>query len=201
MSLAISNYNRFSTCGVRSSIGYSSQAGTETFRTGDQRGSTDTVQFSDGGRLSSLLGGLMLPTEENVRQLSVKLLQDLGNLLNSAGISSNPPVEFTVDSTGEIQVKGDRVDKERILQTINGNEKVKEEIRTTAAIASHAAAIAESLKFQNEYRASNNPDSIVAKYSYLFNTEQRPHQISLVYDGSGINVFSDGKAWLSSGTL
>jgi hypothetical protein len=71
---------------------------------------------------------------------------------------------------------------------------VKQEIRTTAAISSHAAAIAESLKFQREYLASTYPESVVAKYSHMFSSHQRSRQISLVFNGNSITVLSDGKA-------
>lgn len=149
---------------------------------------SDTVHFSKEGclRVSELLNGLILPAEENVRKLSGKLSQDLKELLN--GLVDCGPLEFTVDGSGEIRITGDRRDKMLILEAIDGNEQVKEEIRTTAAIASHAAGFAESMKFQKEYRASNNPESVVARYSYLFGPAPRSHQISLVYDGDNVNV-------------
>ncbi len=103
-----------------------------------------------------------------------------------------------MSSTGEIQVKGDRPDKDKILAAINGNDKIQEEIRTTAAISSQTAGIADSLKFQKEYLASSDPESVVAKYSYLFNSSPRYHDISLSFDGQGISVMEDGKEWLSS---
>ncbi len=190
--------NTYSTYGVGSFLAQRCRTSADTVR---QERSMDNVQLSTNGRLavSQRLSGLILPTEENVRKLSAKLSQDLGCLLGGLGVSPHPPLEFSVDRSGEILIKGDRPDKEPILQAINGSEKVKYQIRTTTAIAGHAAAIADSLKFQKEYVASNNPESIVAKYSYLFGSEQRSHRISLVYGTGGINVLSDGRTWLPSG--
>lgn len=158
----------------------------------------DAVELSNEGRLavSGLLSGLMLPTEENVRKMSAQLSRDLGSLLTKEGISAQPPVAFSLSPTGDIVIEGDRADKEQILNAVNGDEKVSQEIRNTVAISSHAAAMAESLKFQREYLASNDPESVVAKYSYLF-TEQRSHHTAVVFDGQGIDVLSDGKEWLS----
>jgi len=205
MSLAISNYYAgLSTSAVNNTVlasgGGSKAAPAAGYSTTGDIAGYDTVQLSSAGRLaaSGLLDSLILPAEGNVRQLSAGLSQDLGDLLANAGISPQPPIEFGVNAAGEIQVKGDRPDKEKILEVINGNDQVKEEIRTTAAISSHLAGIAESLKFQKEYLASNDPESVVAKYSYLFNSSPQSHDISLLFNGNGINVMEDGKEWLSS---
>ncbi|MHB8068457.1 MAG: hypothetical protein ACYDIC_11220 [Desulfobaccales bacterium] len=205
MSLAISNYYAgLSTSAVNNTVlagGAASKAAANAgYSTAGDAAGGDMVQVSSAGRLaaSGLLDSLILPTEDNVRQLSAGLSQDLGNLLANAGISAHPPIEFGVSSTGEIQVKGDRPDKDKILAVINGSDQVQEEIRTTAAISSQTAGIADSLKFQKEYLASNDPESVVAKYSYLFNSSARSHDISLMFYGNGINVMEDGKEWLSS---
>lgn len=205
MTLAISNYYAgLSTSAVNNTVlagGAASKAAANAgYSTAGDAAGGDTVQVSSAGRLaaSGLLDSLILPTEDNVRQLSATLSSDLNDLLSNAGISPQPPIEFGVNAAGEIQVRGDRPDQEKILEVINGNDKVKEEIRTTAAISSHLAGIAESLKFQQEYQASSNPESVVAKYSYLFNSSARSHDISLRFDGNGINVMEDGQEWLSS---
>lgn len=202
VSLTVSNtYTGLSAYGIGNIASCGNRMGADTISVADQKKSTDTVELSDDGRLkvSELLNELILPTEENVRKLSATLSRDLGSFLSSLGISADPPLEFTVDSSGEIQLKGDRTDKESILEAINANEKIADEIRTTAAIAGHAAGMAESMKFQREYGSSSNPASVVAKYSYLFGSTQLSHQITLTYDGSGVDVLTDGKTWLSSG--
>ncbi len=206
MSLTISkDYAGFSAYGVGNAVS-SSAAGSQAAVNADSGAGIDnegydTVQLSGEGRLlsaSGLLNSLILPTEENARKLAAALSKDLGNLLTSAGISAQPPAKFSLSATGEIQMEGDRADKEQILEAVNANEKVKEEIRNTAAISSHVAAMADSLKFQREYLASNDPESVVAKYSYLFGSRQQHHHISLAFDGSSVSVLSDGKEWLSS---
>jgi hypothetical protein len=156
----------------------------------------DAAEFSSNGRLAvpDLLNGLMLPAEENVRKMSAQLSRDLGSLLAKEGIGAQPPITFSVDYTGNIVIEGDRADKEQILETVNGDEKVSQEVRNTVATSSHAVAMAESLRFQREYLQSNDPESVVGKYSYLFEG-QRAHHTTVVFDGQEIDVLSDGKEW------
>lgn len=161
----------------------------------------DAVRISTEGRLlaSSLLEGLVLPTEENVHRLSAVLSEDLGDFLSESGVSTQPPIELDVDwSNGDIKIKGERADSEKIQGLINGNEEIKEQIRNLAAISSHAVAMADSLKFQKEYLASGNAESVVAGYSCLFGSNQQSGSISLLFDGNNIQVMSDGRQWISS---
>jgi hypothetical protein len=202
MSLSISgNYRSFpapAANSVVSSHGDKGNVNSCTSDTGD-----DAVQVSAEGRLlaSTLMQDLILPTEENVRRLSAALSEDLGNFLNESGISAQPPIEIGIDwNSGNIQVKGDRADSEKIESLINGNEKIKGQIRDLEAISSHAAAMADSLKFQEEYLASSNPESVVAKYSYLFSSHRQSDSISLLFDGNSVQVKSNGEQWISSKT-
>jgi hypothetical protein len=77
---------------------------------------------------------------------------------------------------------------------IDSDEKVKNEIRTLAAISSHAVAMARSTEFQKEYRASTNAESVVAKYADLFQ-QQKSYDISLSFDNAGIHVLANGREW------
>lgn len=201
MSFALStNYAGMSTYAIDMlSCRQSGRTATSFVSDGGDRGQgQDTVELSTGGRLaaSGLLDSLILPTEENVRTLSTQLGKDLAQLLGDAGISTEPPIAFSTSYSGDIVIEGDRADKEQILKVVNADERVSQEIRNTVAISSHAVATAESLEFQREYVTSDNPETVVAKYSYLF-TGQRSHHTSVVFDGNGIDVLSDGKEWLS----
>ncbi|MEN6439022.1 MAG: hypothetical protein ABFD97_10610 [Syntrophobacter sp.] len=154
----------------------------------------DTISISAKSRLLSM-NDLLLPTAATVQALSATLSQDLKALLAGAGIGTEPPVEIDVDDrTMEIAVKGDRPDKEKIEALIDSDEKIKNEIRTLAAISSHAAAMARPIEFQKAYLASTNPESIVAKYADLFQ-QQKSCDISLSLDNTGIHVLANGKEW------
>ncbi len=175
--------------------GYPTTANGETFT---RSNGTDTIQLSNQGRSlrdSGLLDTLILPTRENVARLSSELSPVLSQLFAGTGISTQPPIEFSVAGDGSLQVNGDRADKDKIMQVVNANPEAASKIRTVAAIASHAAAMEESLKFQQEYLASNNPEGVVAKYSYLFNSS-RQHSTAVCFDGSAATVNFDGKYWV-----
>jgi hypothetical protein len=79
-----------------------------------------------------------------------------------------------------------------IQKAIDGNEGIKNQIRTLAAISSHAAGMADSLKFQKEYAASTNPESVVSRYAALFG-QHRVTDISLRFDGTAVTVLANGK--------
>ena len=157
----------------------------------------DTIQLSAKSRLLAM-NDLLLPTASNIQTLSAALSKDLNTLFSEAGISTKPPVEIDVDEkTMDITVKGERPDIEKISALIDSNEKIKNQIRTLAAISSHAAGMEESLKFQKEYTASSNPQSVVQKYSALFNS-QKVNDLSFLFDGSSIHTFSNGLEWTPS---
>ncbi|HBL23998.1 MAG TPA: hypothetical protein DDZ40_07765 [Deltaproteobacteria bacterium] len=154
----------------------------------------DNISISAKSRLLSM-NDLLLPTAATVQALSATLSQDLQALLAGAGIATEPPVEIDVDDrTMEIALKGNRPDKKKIEALIDGDEKVKNEIRTVAAISSHAVAMTRSMKFQKEYLARTNAESTVAKYADLFQ-QQKPCDISLSLDNAGIHVLANGKEW------
>lgn len=157
----------------------------------------DTLQLSAKGRLLAM-NDLTLPTASNVQALSANLSRDLNDLFLKAGINTKTPVEIDIDEkTMAITVKGDRPDKEKILELINGSEKIKSQIRTVAAISSHAISMAEPLKLQGEYRTSSYPENAAARYSSSFDN-RKVNDLSLMFDGNNIRVLSNGVQRLSS---
>jgi hypothetical protein len=171
------------------------------YDTGRANPGIDTVRVSTQGRLlASALPSLILPTEENVARLAGELSNELGQFLSGAGISAEPPVDMNIDwSDGSIEIKGDRAESGRIEQLINDNQDLAGDIRNLAAIASHAAAMADSLKFQREYLASGDPEAVVARYAYPFGSGRSSSDISLSFDSDGVRVMTDGRSWVSSG--
>lgn len=158
-----------------------------------QNADGDTVRLSLRDGLGNI-GGIKLPSLETVRELSAELSGELGTLFRRLGIPSQPPVDIRFDyTTNEVKVTGDRTDTARIEKLLNNSENLKEQIRTLSAISSHAYRIQESIAFQQEYRASSNPRAVVAKYSYLFNSN-RHVSVGLRY-GGGVDVVVNGRVW------
>jgi len=136
---------------------------------------------------------LILPSMENLEELNSRLKYLLDIVYARNDIPSNPPVELDYDySKNEVTVKGDRDDLDEISGLINENADLKEAVRTTLAIGSHVVAMADSLKFQEEYRNSSNPEAVVDKYSWLFNDNRKMPHASIIYCDS-ISILSDGK--------
>lgn len=167
--------------------------------TGTPAGGTvapDTLTISGKGRLLAE-NELLLPTTANIQALSATLSQHMSSLLKSAGISSMSSCEIDVDErTTDITVKGDGSERVAVQKAIDGNEEIRNEIRTLAAISSHVAGMTESLKFQKEYAASSDPESVVSRYAALFG-QQRADDISLTFDGTAITVLANGKDLLA----
>ncbi len=159
----------------------------------------DTVTLSGNSGMSPLLGksAIILPTMKNVRILSSALKDELGSFFRDNGISIQPPVELSVNSEGRIVVTGDRADAARIEECINADPTLSEDIRTLNALAGTAHDLPRHLQFQAEYRASRNPEAVVAKYSDLF--YPRPHTFSMRYGAeesdANLELLADGEVW------
>lgn len=127
----------------------------------------DTVTLQGASSLLSM--PMLTPTTKNAGMLSAALKTDLAEALNSAGFPADPPVEVEVDGeTGHIRVTTDRPDAAAIEEFLNSDPELAQEIRTVKAINSHVSAMEQSLAFQREYMNSSDPESVVAKYSWLF---------------------------------
>lgn len=154
----------------------------------------DTVQAPGASRL--LAQPLLLPTERNVRALSADLAKKLSTFFRDAGITAESPVEFSInENTGEIRVKSDRPDAKHIEDLLNQDADLRRLVQTLTALSSHAYELPLHLKFQDEYRASDNPQAVVDKYAFLFGPRIR-HQFSFRFDGSAVGVLADNRMWL-----
>ncbi|PLX70276.1 MAG: hypothetical protein C0602_05545 [Denitrovibrio sp.] len=136
---------------------------------------------------------LMLPNQASLKELSERLDYMLDLLFVRNDIPKDPPVEMQYSYTRtEIIIKGDRDDIDKIANLINEDEDISDLARTTLAIASHVINMAESLRFQKEYRDSEEPQEVVEKFAYLFDEERHYHHASIKY-GDGLDILSDGK--------
>ena len=164
-----------------------------------QSGGYDTVQLSGKGKLLAN-ATLLLPTLANVRKLREDISGRLGDFFRKSGISGQPPVSFGIDSaTGKPTVDGDRPDIDDISARIKEDKELSDDIRTLAALSSHASGMQESLKFQKEYLSSSDPEKVVAKYYGLFGSRQ-PDTIALSFDGTDLSILVNGGEWTAAGT-
>jgi len=137
--------------------------------------------------------GLILPDNESLAELTSRLDYLLDLMFIRNGIPKDPPVEMEYSYTRtEITITGDRDDIKDIEKLVNEDEGLKSLIQTTLAIASHVINMAESLRFQKEYRDSSEPESVVDKYAFLFDEERHYYHASMRY-GDSLDILSDGK--------
>ena len=164
-------------------------------------------EMSENGELSfdksdldsletGLLGcELILPTMANVEKLSAGMNELMDNLYKDNGIPQDPPVELKYSySENKVKVVGDREDAAEIEDLINSDPEMKEYTRTYLALAETAMAIQESIEFQDEYRNSSNPESVIAKYADLFDQDKKNKEASHMY-GSAPALLADGMVY------
>ena len=167
--------------------------------TSENKGTTENVSLSGKGKL---LADLVLPTRENVRKMSAELSGDLKKLFDEAGISSDPPIEFDVDSyTGKVSVKGNRPDAPQIAELIKNNRDIELKIHNVAAISSHIGPMEKAMEADSAYRAAQTQaeqDKVIAKYASVYSGQMDVVNFSLIFNGGDIQILADGAPWMSS---
>jgi hypothetical protein len=142
------------------------------------------------------LDTIILPTFSNLEKISGSLSGILSKFFMESGISTNPPVDISVNPyTNEIEISGGREDAAGIEEMINSNEDLKDKILTVNAIASHVCQMPEHLAFQKEYFESDYPEQVLAKYSHLFSDNNSEHSISFKFSPGGLEIYYDGEPW------
>lgn len=139
---------------------------------------------------------LIAPSLENLKRLTSELAPKLQEFTSKYNIPTEPPLEFQIEPSGKLTLRGDRADEDAILQELAANPQLERAVRNTAAIASHAftLAVERHYEFQQEYRTSNNPEAVVAKYSELFGP-RKDHDIALRFSSSGVSILGNGQVW------
>lgn len=175
----------------------------EFFAAVDSTGEAVEAEISTTGLMINQLNdrnlntsSLIAPSLENVRRLTSELAPLLGDFATKYNITTEPPLEFQIEPSGKLTLRGDRADEDAILQQLAANPQLERAVRNTTAIASVAYELhaGRHLEFQREYRASNNPASVVAKYAELFGP-RKDHDIALRYGSNGVSIRGNGQVW------
>ncbi len=139
---------------------------------------------------------LILPTFDIMRALSFQLNEKLAEILKETGTAFDPPFDIKMNyPTNSIRIESDRGDADWISDILNGDPEIKNVIQTAIAIGSHVSRIEEELKLQRNYPATDIPENLVSKYSYLSTVERQTHTFSLRFGGIGLEFLSDEKPW------
>ncbi|MFW5499903.1 MULTISPECIES: hypothetical protein [unclassified Maridesulfovibrio] len=108
--------------------------------------------------LDDLKTGLETSTEKFQDDVNVLFLQN--------DISTDPPVELTTDSSGNVRVMGDHPQKDEIEQLFQDNPDLANDFRGVSSLNSLVEAGEEYLEFAKAYE--KKPYEAVAKYSHIF---------------------------------
>jgi len=163
----------------------------------DEMSESGEISFDESelDQTGTMLKGtqIILPTMANIEKLASGMEEIMDNIYKENGFPEDPPVELTYSySENKVKVVGDREDAQEIEDAINSDPDKAEYVRSFLALSSHAAAIQEPIEFQEEYRNSNNPDAVVAKYAHLFDDNRKYPEVSYMY-GSESSLLSDGQ--------
>ncbi|NDV22970.1 hypothetical protein [Desulfovibrio sp. JC022] len=100
-------------------------------------------------------------------ETSTKKFQDKVDILFlENNISTDPPVELTTDSSGNVRVQGDHPQKEKIEQLFQDTPDLANDFRGISSLNSLVEAGEEYLEFAKAYE--KNPYEAVAKYGHIF---------------------------------
>jgi hypothetical protein len=156
------------------------------------RENKEDLDVSKPSGISTPLGDafLVLPTYQNVVEISSYLEEQLELLFSENSIPVKPPIEIDYDYVNnKVVATGDRGDIEEINELLNSDDNVKETVHSVLAISSFYANIQDDLLFQEEYRNSSDPESVVRKYAHLFNGSNKYEKVTFMFgEASGVLV-------------
>lgn len=135
---------------------------------------------------------LLLPTQNNIDNLSDHISQKLAGLMDRYSISAAPEI-IQYDNRGSMILPDDYPYAQEFNKMLKDNPALEQEMRTVNALSSHYAGMKEALAFQQEYRNASKAElnAILAKYAYLFSDSNPSADIALKFTPEGsltINV-------------
>ncbi|WP_320170654.1 hypothetical protein [Maridesulfovibrio sp.] len=158
----------------------------ETQTTTQKQKSGDTVTISDSARKLASMTPLLsesldfFDNDESLETITKKFKDDVNILFLENGISTDPPVELTSDSSGYVRVKGDHPQKDKIEQLFKDNRDLSNDFRGISVKNSIAEAVKLSQEFAKAYE--KDPAEALARYGHLFN-KTNAKEFSMIIGG------------------
>lgn len=150
----------------------------------------DLVTISTQGKL---IGSNLLPTPESLQSVEARLNQKLNTLFSNAGISSSPPISFSVDpNTDQVTAASNRPDAKQIENLINKDPALKYEFGFANAQASQLSLSQKAIQAQDAYRAANTPAQLQAVISQYYSSPVQSGSITFSFDGSSVQTEANG---------
>lgn len=149
----------------------------------------DTFKSMGNGSLLSA-DPLILPTRDNVEQISAYMEERLSEAFKRAGIASEPAVTFSVGSDGSLNVRGDRDDIGEIQDLFDNNPELSQEMSNFMALASQMPHFERALEFQIKYENADSKreiDALLKEYADLFDGEEH-YSTEFSYDSGQMDI-------------
>lgn len=171
----------------------------QTFSANTSKGKTDLnldEYFPDreSGRVSLLDKPLLLPTPDNIAALSEHSSERFKQVLSEYNIPIAPE-KITYNSEGQMQLPRDYPFQDELKQALEDNPGLGRELHTLNSLTSHYVEMQKSAPFQEEYsnaQSSAEIDSIIEKYSHLFQGGANYSAIALLFSEDGdISLMAD----------
>lgn len=147
--------------------------------------------FNDMGETTSLENiSLLLPTRQNVEAISAYMKEEISKAFDRADIPEDPPVEFSLDGNGQITVKGDRPDIEKIQALFKNNDELGEKMHNFLALASQMPAFERAVEYTEKYEQAHSQaeiDALNREYSDLFDGKNH-YSTSFTFSSSGLDM-------------
>lgn len=141
---------------------------------------------------------LLMPTAHNIEVLSRDVSSKMGGFLSAAGIPA-APASITYDAYGKPQFPEDYPYKEQFTQALDQDPAFARELSTVNALAGSAAAIAQAVKFSEEYtnaRSASDVQAVLNRYAHLFDNVPERYDTALNFtSGGALSITVNGKDW------
>jgi hypothetical protein len=138
----------------------------------------------------------ILPTYNNLKSVITGLSVLLNNFFELESIDKMPAVILKFNSEkNKVQAAGERSDLDDIQDAINSDDDLAGKIHTVLDIASHVCQMPEHLAFQKEYFTSDDPEQVIARYSYLFVDDGNEPILELKFEDGRLDIYYNNKLW------
>ncbi len=132
----------------------------------------------------------LLPTRQNVEEISAYMEEQINEAFRRAGISTDEAVTFTVGSDGSLNITGDREDIGEIQELFEGNPELSEDMTNFIGLASAMPKFERSIEFQIKYENADSKreiDALLKEYADLFDGEEH-YESTFAFDTGGMNI-------------
>lgn len=153
--------------------------------------SAPTYKAIPGATLPPLLS----PTSVNMKALLNHASAKLQGALEANNIP-DAPSQIAFDNQGQLLLPADYPYADQLKGMFQKELGLERELRTLNALSSHLVGSEDSVAFSNEYQMANSKaavDAVLAKFSFLFNSNRPSAQIALNFRPDGqLQITADG---------